>query len=466
MTGDSRQDEPNLTDPSSGEEPFPQNEPELDPESQPETDWNEEDETDEGEEEERTNPITLALIGAVAVVLLAFLVWLYLPVITVWVGAARTPTPQPAPPTFTPRPTRTPTITLTPTIPPTATSTPYAPSAYSINSQELQPPLPWLPASVIVLDDDRAVTPSPDYINPAWSPSSAISTQLPAIVISEPYHTTFGLGSATWQMDAPLKPGLYELYVSDTLYSSSGALDFTVRLGGQDLKPITSRQRVEYWTTSGSPPQVEDLWHSIGLYRIEQDGLLSVSTAWDTRDEFTGPVAIDRVLIVPQPEQNTDLISRIPADRIKYIVDDSQAAFEGVDFLLPVSDQVAWNGEYEKIINTASDVKIVWELQDSVPVSTYEVAVFIPEIQGNAVVTYRLLANGVELPRADGTPLVTSAQGNWPGGQWVLLGSWEMPRIYEPRVRLSLQMDIPANTPGEAAADAVIFMTTPPPPEE
>lgn len=463
MTGDSRQDEPNLTNPPSGAEPSPQDESILDPETHSEPDWEEEDETGEEEEEEKASPLTLVLIGVVAAVLLAILVWLYLPVITVWVGAAHTPTPQPAPPTFTPRPTRTPTITLTPTIPPTATSTPYAPSAYSINSQELQPPLSWMPGSVIVLDDDRAATPSPDFTNPAWSPSSAISTQLPAIVISEPYHTTFGSGSVTWQMDAPLKPGLYELYVSDTLYSSSGVLDFTVRLGDQELKPLTGRQRVEYWTTSGTPPQVEDLWHSIGLYYIEQDGLLSVGTAWDARDEFTGPVGIDRVLIVPQPEQNLDLIRRIPAERIKYIVDDSQASIDGVGFLLPETDQVAWNGEYKKIINTASDVKITWKLRDSVPVSTYEVAVFVPEIQGNAVVTYRLLADGVELPRTDGAATITSTQGKWPGGQWVLLGSWEIPRIYEPRVHLSLQMDIAANTPGEAAVDAVIFMTTPPP---
>ncbi|MCC6147499.1 MAG: hypothetical protein IT308_08025 [Anaerolineaceae bacterium] len=425
-----------------------------------------EPEWDDEEEDEKASPLTLIIVGAVAVVLLGFLIWLYLPVISLWVGGARTPTAQPVPPTHTPRPTRTPTITPTPTTPPTATLTPYAPSAYSINSRELQPPLPWMPASVMVLNDDTAVTPFPDFLNPAWSPSSAIATQLPAIVISEPYHTTFGGGSALWQMDAPLKPGLYELYVSDTLYSSSGTLDFIVSLDGQEIKPLTSGQRVEYRTTSGTPPQLEDLWHSIGIYSIERDGLLSVSTAWEPRDEFTGPVAIDRVLIIPQPEVNTDLLARIPAERTKYIVDDTQAAFDGVDFLLPQTGQIAWNGEYEKIINTASDVRVVWELQDNVPTGVYEVAVFIPEIQGNAMVTYRLLANGVELPRSDGAGGVASTQGSWPGGQWVLLGSWEIPRIYEPRVRLSLQMDIAANTPGEAAADAVIFIQTSPPATE
>jgi hypothetical protein len=464
MTGDSRQGENLPLEPTSQPDPALPTEPETRPDPNLELDpewegaWGEED-----DEEEKTNPLTLIIIGVIVVILLAFLVWLYLPVISVWVGTARTPTPSAAPPTATLRPTRTPTITPSPTIPPTATVTPYAPSAYSIDSQELQPPLPWYPSSVIVLDDDRAVTPEPDYINPAWSPSSAISTQLPAIVISEPYHTTFANGSAVWKMDAPLKPGMYEIYVSDTTYSSSDALEFHVNVGEQALLPITSRQRVEYWTTSGTPPQVDDLWHSIGIYRIEQDGLLSVSTFWDTRDEFSGPVAIDRVLIVPQSENNVDLISRIPADRIKYVVDDTQAKITGADFLLDVTDQVAWNDTYQKIVNTTRDIKVIWELQDSVAIGTYEVAVFVPEIMGNAVVTYRLLANGVELPRSDDSVLVTSSQGNWPGGQWVMLGGWEIPRIYEPRVRLSLQMDILANTPGEAAIDAAIFMTIPTP---
>lgn len=464
MVEESMQDENEFESPLTmreGKKPLeePSFSPAVEEEMQPEEEPFEEDEE---EEDEKTSPLTIALVGAVIVALLAFLIWLYLPVIAVWVGAGRTPTPLPVLPTNTPRPTYTPTITMTATIEPTATATPYAPSAYSTDSQQLSPPLPWAPVSIFVLDDAKAVTPSPDFSDLAWSSSSVISTQLPAIVISEPYHTTLGRGSATWQMDNVLKPGLYELLVSDTLYSSASMLNFTVRLGQQELKPLTARQQIDFWTTKGNPPQVEDLWHSIGIYQIEDNDILSVSTSWEARDDFSGPVAIDRVVIVPQPENNVDLLYRLPSDRMKFILDETQANFEGADFTLAVEDQIAWNDAYQKFVNTSKNVKVVWQMQDTVPVGVYDVAVFIPEIQGNATVTYRLLANGQELSRTDGATLITSNQGKWAGGQWVLLGSWEIPRIFEPSVRLSLQMDILAGTPGEAAVDAVVFMTTPP----
>jgi len=317
-----------------------------------------------------------------------------------------------------------------------------------------------------VLDDETAVTPQPPFTDPVWTDSAVVLTQLPGIVINEPYHTTLSQGSAVWQMDAPLKPGMVEIFVSDTTYSSSSSLDFTVRLDGQPLLPLASRQRVEYWTTRGTPPQVEDLWHSIGIYQINQDGLLSVSASWDARDDFSGPVAIDRVLIVPQPQNNVDILSRLPAAQTRYIVDDTQASITGASFILSVNDQVAWNDSFQKVINTSSDIRVLWQLQDAVPVAVYQAAVFVPEIHGNAVVTYRLLANGEELPNADGNKLVSSAQGEWPGGQWVLLGNWEIPRAFEPGVRLSLQMDILADTPGEAAVDAVVFMAAPASAEE
>lgn len=467
MTEDSRPGEDTPIEPCQPEPPFPsdgETQPEF--ESQIRPDWDEMDEEDEDEEEEKTSRTTLIIIGVVAVILLAILAWLYRPVISEWVSVVRTLTPTPVPPTSTPLPTRTPTVTASPTPAPTATSTPYSVSAYSVDSLDLQPPLPWYPSGIYVLDDDQAVTPDPEFANLSWTHSSAVLNQLPGIVINEPYYTTQNRGSAKWQMDAPLKPGFYEIYVSDTTYSSSSWLDFQVLLDQQLLQPLTGRQRVEYWTTRGSPAQVQDLWHSIGIYNVDRDGLLSVSTAWDARDEFSGPVAIDRVLIVPQSDNNVNILSRLPADRVKYIVDDSQADIGGADFLLDVEDQVSWNDKYVKVINTAKDIKVTWDLQDNVPVGTYDVAVFIPEIQGNAMVTYRLIANGVELARSDDTMLVSSVQGNWPGGQWIMLGSWEIPRTYEPRVHLALQMDILANTPGEAAIDAIVFMTTPPPPEE
>ena len=44
--------------------------------------------------------------------------------------------------------------------------------------------------------------------------------------------------SATWQMDVALEPGLYQFYVMDTVLSSGGELDFSVRLGSSELTPL------------------------------------------------------------------------------------------------------------------------------------------------------------------------------------------------------------------------------------
>jgi hypothetical protein len=331
---------------------------------------------------------------------------------------------------------------------------------FEIEAADLVPPIPGMGGKIIVLNDDNAVTPQPDFNNPAWVASDKIAADLGGILIDEPFHATFGAGSALWQMDQPLPPGLYEIYVLDTLYSSAGTLDFGVFLGGRPLQPLAGVPRVHYRTTRSEPIQVDNLWHSIGMYELDTPEILSVFTQWDTRDEWS-VVAIDRVAVVPLPNTNLTLLRALPSDRVKYFLDDSTARIEGVDFQVPRTDRVAWGDSFQIIANPDRDVRIVWEMQDAVPVGIYEVAVWVPEIQGNAAVTYKMLANGNELSRTDGATAITSPQGKYPGGSWVLLGSWELPLLYAPEARLSLVMEFAGNTPGEAAVDAVVFMRSP-----
>ncbi len=244
------------------------------------------------------------------------------------------------------------------------------------------------------------------------------------------------------------------------MYSSAGELDFEVLLGGRPLQPLAGVSNVHYRSTRSDPAQVDNLWHSIGIYYLDTPDILSVFTQWDTRDEWS-VVAVDRVLIVPLPEVDYPLLKALPADRVKYVLDDTAARIEGVDYQVPRTDRVAWGNSFQIIANPDKDIRVSWEMQDAVPVGVYDVAVWVPETQGNATVTYKLLANGNELTRLDGTTAITSSQGKHPGGSWVLLGSWELPLLYAPEARLSLVMEIPGNTAGEAAVDAAIFMRLP-----
>jgi hypothetical protein len=156
-------------------------------------------------------------------------------------------TPTPLPPTPTQIPTRTPTITATPTVPPTITPTLLSPSAYRVSDiTMIDPPLlEGFAVDVIILNDDKNVTVEPGFTNPQWEPSSKIAEQI-GREIQEPFYATLGPGSVMWKMDVPLDAGLYELFVLDTLYSSGGFLNFTVKLGENDLTPVFGRPRVEF----------------------------------------------------------------------------------------------------------------------------------------------------------------------------------------------------------------------------
>lgn len=420
--------------------------------------------SDEGlvleEDSSEASPVKVVLAITAVVAILVFLGWLYSPVLLPYIDNFRAPTATIAIPTPTLRPTRTPTITATPSPSPMPTNTPYPASMFEVDVADLAPPVAGVEGKVIVLNDDNALTPQPEFSNPVWVSSDKIAADLGGILIEEPFHATFGAGSALWQMDRPLMPGLYEIYILDTVYSSAGELNFEVMLGGRPLQPLAGVSNVRYRSTRSDPAQVDDLWHSIGIYYLDTPDILSVFTRWDTRDEWS-VVAVDRVLIAPLPEVNYSLLRALPADRVKYFLDDAVARIEGLDYQVPRTDRVSWGNSFQIIANPDKDIRVSWEMQDAVPVGVYDVAVWVPETQGNATVTYKLLANGNDLMRVDGATAITSPQGKHPGGSWVLLGSWELPLLYAPEARLSLVMEIPGNTAGEAAVDAVVFMRLP-----
>lgn len=396
---------------------------------------------------------TSATLGLILVILLV----INFPKVTRLISGDFTSTP--IPPTAKSTQTQILAITATQTAPPTPTPSPQPPSAYLLpDLSSLQPPILDLQGSVaVLLNEDTNVLANPDFTHPQWYHSSLIGEQLGGIEFIEPYYATFGPGSVVWWMDVPLDPGLYEIYILDTLYSSAGPLDFQVTLGETLLTPIIGMPHVEYQSSQFENPQQFDLWHSIGVYDLDQINLLSIATYWEARDEFS-IVAIDRVLIVRLSDSLRELINQLPQDRYKFVIDEQQADYETFQDWIMKDDALSWNDQFQIMINPPIDTKVTWELPDVVPINQYEIMAWIPEIRGTAEVGYKLLANGNEIPREPiGDPPVTM-QGNWLGGKWISLGFWNIPPYYGNYINLTLEMEIKAGTVGDVAIDAISFI--------
>jgi hypothetical protein len=392
---------------------------------------------------------------------LIVLIWFTFPVgemTTMWIANRYTPTP--IPPTHTPLPTSTQTAVPSPTIQPTPSITPLPASAFIVQDANIVfPEIPSLSQNVIILNDDKNVIVNPDFSNIQWYPSSQIAGDL-GREIPEPYYATFGPGNATWIMDVPLTPGIYEIYILDTLFSSGGSLDFTVYLGGNPIPPILGEARVEYESSQGNPPQASDLWRSIGVYSIDNIDILSVVTSWDVRNQLT-IVAIDRVLMAQLPDSTFQILEPLPSDQKKFVVDESVAEFESSQYWETRYDSTAWGDQYQVMVNPPIETSITWSLPYTAPVTRYEIRAWIPSVKGEVETSYRLFASGYEIYPENGEDAITVTQAQNQDAQWVSLGFWSIPEIHGTAVSLNLQMGITSNSNGEVGVDAIAFIISP-----
>ncbi len=321
----------------------------------------------------------------------------------------------------------------------------------------VSPALPGAVGPGFVLDEKTAVEAVPDFSSPAWISSATISGQL-GYEISEPFYATFGAASVTWKMDDSLPSGIYDIYVLDTVFSSGGTLDFRVYNDDLEIYPYLGTRQVVYQSMRGSPPQQDDIWHSIGTYNLDKEGIVSVSSSWDTRDENT-IVAVDRVMIVPRSAVTYTILSKLPLGKQIYILDDPNARIENSSTTIQLDDGIAWNGTAEVIINPDDTLRVTWSMQDAIPIGRYVVWVWIPELNGTAQVKYRMLVNEDLVTPVDGTDAGPVVHGGRIGGQWVPIGEWEVGLFYSPAARLSLIMEaVTGATTGEIAVDAVAFI--------
>ncbi|MDZ4158532.1 MAG: hypothetical protein U1B80_01970 [Anaerolineaceae bacterium] len=415
--------------------------------------------TSPGNGSSHSDTILPLLAAGISILMMVILVWFSIPLFRSSFGMVSTPTLHPSA-TITPRPTRTPTVTPSPTPAPTSTLIPLPTSAYQLhNLVNLYPPVPGLQGTAVVLNDDTNLTVSPEFSHPQWSHSSTIEAQI-GYEILEPYYATYGSGSAIWMMDVPVARGVYEIYILDTLYSSAGALDFMIRLGETPIQPLLGSTNINFLSTRFDPRQTEDLWRYLGLYLIDEPGWLSVSTSWLPLDE-NSIVAIDRVLVVRLPDSTRQLLDLLPKERLTFIVDDSNAEIQFTQVLYTEDTPSAWGESFQYAINPADELSVNFTLPELVPPGQYEVRVWIPEEHATAEVSFSLLVNGTSFASDTGSDTLILRQRDAARGQWVSLGTWTTPRIYEFPVKLSLTMQAKAGVTGDVAIDAVAFLKIP-----
>ena len=392
---------------------------------------------------------------------LIYMGWLYAPRIrnsmTFW--PTKTPTPITPAPTQIFTPTVTPLATNTPTLVPTATPGPL--STYWIpDGMQVDPQIPDAPDGVIVLSVDNSAEVNPSLNSGLWTSSEKIASDLGKTTYDENWYATYSSGWVHWFMDEPLREGLYEIYTMDTVYSSGGTLDFSVKLGEQILTPLTGSQHINYMTSQYEPQQSADVWRSLGIYYINPSReILTVTTSWEDRDEYS-IVAVDRLVIVPRRAVNLSLLNKLSASGTKYVFDDLQAEVAAGDYRITLKDEESWDNSYQLIMNPKMKISIVYTFKDCWPIGNYQLYAWMPANKGGISASVKLYSDNTVLMSDNGEETVSVTAPAAQGGSWVSIGSWTTDRYYERDRKFKLAFEIPADSAGEFPIDAIALVHT------
>ena len=401
-------------------------------------------------------------VGTLIVFITGYMGWLYAPRIrnslTFW--PTQTPTPVTPTPTLPATMTVTPLATNTPL--PTATPTPGPISAYWIaNGSVLDPAVPNAPEGLVILSAKNSADVEPALDSIYWTSSNQIVRDLGNMnsLYDSEWFATVNNGAIRYYMDQSLKEGLYEIYVMDTYYSSGGSLDFLVRLGEQPLTPLTSKTSVTFMTSQYEPHQSMDTWRSLGIYYLmPSKDILTVSTSWGLRDEYTY-VAADRIMIVPRKITDLNLLNSLPASGTKYIMDDTEASIIAGNSHFRETANVSWDDSYQLIINPKTKCTVEYSSKEPWPIGSYSIYLYIPESKGglDADIQVRTDNNLLETVHGESTVRMHIPTG----GSWVLVGQYNTDRYYERPVNFKVNITIPENQSGEYPVDAIPFIHQP-----
>lgn len=409
-----------------------------------------------------TELLSRVFVGVLTLFIVVYMAWLFAPQIrnsmTFWPTHTPTPiTPTPTLPatqTVTPLPTNTPTPSPTPTPGPISTY-------WFANGNNLDPVVPNAPEGVVILSAKNSAEVDPPLDSIYWTSSSQIVQDLGRLtsLYDSEWFATINSGWLRYYMDQPLKEGLYEIYVMDTYYSSGGSLDFQVQLGSQPLSPMTGSQTVNFMTSQYDPRQSYDTWRSIGIYYISQSrDVLTVSTSWGFRDEYTY-VAADRIMIVPRKITDLALLNALPNNGLRMIMDDTQAAITAGNSQFKESTSTSWDDSYQLIINPKQKSTIEYSSLEPWPIGSYSIYLYFPESKGGLDAEIQVKTDNTVLETIAGFDTV---QMHVPaGGNWVLIGQYNTDRYYERPVKFKVTITIPEGQTGEYPVDAIAFIRQP-----
>ncbi len=401
-------------------------------------------------------------VGTLSLFIVVYMGWLFAPRIrnsmTFW--PTNTPTPVTPSPTVPATATVTPLATNTPTAMPTATPGPIS-TYWLANGDSLDPQVPNAPDGLVILSAKNSADVDPALDSIYWTSSSQIVQdlgQMNSLYDSE-WWATLNQGSIRFFMDRTLKEGLYEIYIMDTYYSSGGSLDYQVKVGEQELSPLTSTQTVEFMTSQYDPRQNMDTWRSIGIYYLPPStDVLTVSTSWGYRDEYSY-VAADRVMIVPRRSTDLSLLNELPSIGTKYIMDDTQADIIAGNSLFHEDVSKSWDDSYQLILNPKQECTVEFASKEPWPIGSYSIFMYIPENKGGVDAEIQVYTDSTLLETINGE---TSVKLHMPtGGEWVLIGQYNTDRYYERPVKFKVEITIPEGQSGEFPVDAIAFIQQP-----
>ncbi len=367
------------------------------------------------------------------------------------IAPIETPVPTSIPPTAIPIPTEI----------PTEIPTPVPDSKYFLPAERAQanilPPQP-ISGEVWLIPPSDSQPSSPFSDATVWTASNKAGD---ALEPADFYYTEKAV-SVTWEMDEiGLPAGLYTIYVPDREFFSSGSFPYTIFVN--DVQQFQTSARflaAEKRKLTSSDQKPYPVWLTLGLVSLEQDGqkLKVVATAQDSSDKDDIYFAADELLIIKLGETEAEIAAQLlakidettPGGKIVALRDNAglYKIENSVHNAIPVTDPadftqfgIAWGGSWNKVnLGKLAERDIQWWPQETTPPGTYELWAWIPWINENQKLNYRLL-DGNTNP-INGNPINSDTAGRTPeltgltAGAWVNVGEWTIDKEIDIIVQL------------------------------
>ena len=372
-------------------------------------------------------------------------------------------------PTITPSPTITPTMTASPTLTPsptaTLTPTPLPVSGFLVTDPSLIYPEIPVAADVIWMFSPERARAIPDITDKqTWTRKASADPNAGNAL----YYHTQKESIVSWEMDAPLPGGRYQVFVLDTRQHSGGYGEqiFNITLDQEAITPLRGRNSV-YWGTLAKGQRTDD-WLSLGVYQVSAGQMLAIQTnapALSGNAQF----ALGQLVVVKLAQPQIELYDALPSERVLVnLLDDSRAQVYNAanntklnnDYQgLIITDPrlLGWN-EYFRTLQVSSldgisnQVSVIWESRGLVPAGRYQLLVWIPSEYATAFGEYSVLLDNKPLVK-EKLPVVNQKDH---ANIWWQTDMWEVPE--DGAISVVFTVDVQSNLTNMIGIDAVALV--------